>query len=83
MVLAPGFTGEAAKERLETLRSGLIAQDHTDEGGKVSYRRSMSYGVVEVMADNTLPAGDLLSQADEKMYAYKRASKAERRDAPV
>jgi hypothetical protein len=43
----------------------------------------MSYGVVEVRADNVLPAVDLLSQADEKMFSYKKAHKAERRDAPA
>ncbi|MDR0441563.1 MAG: GGDEF domain-containing protein [Candidatus Accumulibacter sp.] len=83
MVLAPGFTAKAAEERLETLRNGLIAKDYMDEDGKISYKCSMSYGVVEVTANNMLPASDLLSLADEKMYAYKRAYKLERRDAPA
>jgi GGDEF domain-containing protein len=38
----------------------------------------MSFGVVGVDADNETPATDLLSAADEKMYLYKRAHKAER-----
>jgi diguanylate cyclase (GGDEF)-like protein len=83
MLLAPGFTGKAAEDRLETLRNGLIAKDYMDENGKISYKCSMSYGVVEVTKDNVQPAGDLLSLADEKMYAYKRAYKLERRDAPA
>jgi diguanylate cyclase (GGDEF)-like protein len=82
MVLAPGFTGETAKERLEALRNSLVAKDYMDEDGKISYKCSMSYGVVEVAANNASQAADLLSLADEKMYAYKRAYKAERRDAP-
>jgi diguanylate cyclase (GGDEF)-like protein len=83
MILARGFTGEAAEERLEVLRNNLVAKDYMDEDGRISYRCSMSYGVVEVMTNNEQPAGDLLSLADEKMYAYKRAYKAERRDAPT
>jgi GGDEF domain-containing protein len=83
MVLAPGFTGKTAEERLEALRNSLVAKDYMDEDGKISYKCSMSYGVVEVAVNNTSQAGDLLSLADEKMYAYKRAYKAERRDAPA
>jgi diguanylate cyclase (GGDEF)-like protein len=83
MVLARGFTGKAAEERLRTLRNGLVAKDYMDGDGKISYKCSISYGVVEVATDNISPAGDLLSLADEKMYAYKRAYKAERRDAPA
>jgi diguanylate cyclase (GGDEF)-like protein len=82
MVLCTGITQEAAEARLEGLRDILVAQDHTSDDGKISYKCSMSYGVVEVKRDNVLPAVDLLSQADEKMFSYKRAHKAERRDAP-
>jgi GGDEF domain-containing protein len=67
---------------LETLRNELVAEEHTDEANGVSYKRSISYGVVEVAVDNDIPAGDLLSAADEKMYEYKKAHKAERRDSP-
>jgi diguanylate cyclase (GGDEF)-like protein len=82
MILATGTTREVAETRMETLRDTLIAKEFTTEDGS-SYKGSISYGVVEVMEDNASSAGDLLSQADEKMYAYKRAHKAERRDAPV
>jgi GGDEF domain-containing protein len=40
---------------------------------------SLSYGVVEAGADNTMPASELLSIADEKMYAYKRKNKMQRK----
>ena len=81
MVLAPGFTKAAAETRLAALRDSFDSVDYTTKGGKIiSYQRSVSYGVVEVKADNTLTAGDLLSLADDRMYAYKRACKTERRD---
>ena len=81
MVLVPGITGDAAEKRLETLRGDLVASEYVAENGQISYRCSMSYGVVEVAEDNELSAGDLLSLADEKMYLYKRMYKADRRDS--
>jgi diguanylate cyclase (GGDEF)-like protein len=81
MVLAPSFGGKAAEERMETLRGSLIAKDYMVDGIDISYKCSMSYGVVEVMTDNASPASNLLSMADERMYAYKRAYKVKRSDA--
>jgi diguanylate cyclase (GGDEF)-like protein len=75
MLLARGWKEKAAEERLEYLRGMLIEKD--GEPG-ADYRHSMSYGVVGIGADNDLPASELLSMADEKMYCYKRAHKAER-----
>ncbi|MDR3221035.1 MAG: diguanylate cyclase [Candidatus Accumulibacter sp.] len=82
MILATGITKEVAETRMETLRDTLIAKEFTTEDGN-SYKGSISYGIVEAMEDNASSAGDLLSLADEKMYAYKRAHKTERRDAPA
>jgi diguanylate cyclase (GGDEF)-like protein len=75
MVLSTGITQETAEARLEALRDILVAQNHTSDDGKISYKCSMSYGVVEVTVDNELPASDLLALVDEKMYAYKKAYK--------
>jgi diguanylate cyclase (GGDEF)-like protein len=75
MLLAKGWTECAAEEQLEKLRENLLKQN-TDAGA--DYNRSMSYGVVGVSASCEVPATDLLSAADEKMYFYKRAHKAER-----
>jgi diguanylate cyclase (GGDEF)-like protein len=77
MLLAKGWTQEDAENRLEELRDVLVAKN--SEPGS-SYNHSMSFGVVEVTPDNTLHASDLLSLADEKMYLYKRAHKAERKN---
>jgi diguanylate cyclase (GGDEF)-like protein len=83
MTLTPGITQEAAEARLESLRDKLVADNYTSGDGKISYKCSISYGVVEVTADNVLPAIDLLSLADEKMYAYKKAHKADDRGFSV
>ena len=79
MILAADTNQKAAEDRLEALRGCLVAEELTTQAG-TSYRGSLSYGVVEVMADNTLPASEILSQADERMYVYKKAHRMERRD---
>ena len=82
MILATDIEQKTAEERLEELRGSLVAEIFETDCGK-SYRGSLSYGVVEVATDNALPAGDILSQADEKMYFYKKAHRMERRDSQV
>lgn len=63
---------------LEDLRDKLIRSSKKDENGEIMYNRSLSFGIVEVTPDNTLPASDILSMADERMYEYKKAHKKER-----
>jgi diguanylate cyclase (GGDEF)-like protein len=75
MLLARGWAETAAEERLEHLRDELVAVNAEEDS---QYNHSMSYGVVGVTSGNDLPASELLSIADEKMYFYKRAHKAER-----
>jgi diguanylate cyclase (GGDEF)-like protein len=82
MVLAPGMAGAAAEARLEVLRDSLVSREHRMENGQ-TYKCSMSFGVVEITEDNTISAVDLLSLADERMYAYKKAHKAEYRETPA
>jgi diguanylate cyclase (GGDEF)-like protein len=72
MLLALNCTEDKARRRMEALRDELIAAKN---GTEATYRRSVSYGIVEVGADNNLPAGELLRIADEKMYDYKRKNK--------
>jgi len=71
MILAAGVDMKAAKDRLEALRSSLVATTMTTQDGK-PYKGSLSYGVIEVTACNELPASEILSRADEEMYLYKR-----------
>jgi len=79
MILAANFDQKAAEDRLEALRNCLVAEELTTLDGK-PYKGSLSYGVVEVPKDNQLPASEILSLADERMYTYKRAHRMERRD---
>lgn len=74
MLLVQGWNAENAGARLEVLRKKLTNHRRLEDRG---YRRSFSYGAVEIAEDNTLPAGDLLSVADGRMYDYKRGHKKE------
>jgi diguanylate cyclase (GGDEF)-like protein len=82
MLLNKDYTLEEGEAHMEELRSELVADEYISDDGKITYQRSLSYGVVEASPDNDIPASELLSTADEKMYEYKKAHKAERRDAP-
>jgi diguanylate cyclase (GGDEF)-like protein len=70
MLLIPHCTVAEASHLMETLRVHLRKSDQPK-----LYSSNISYGMVEVRADNALPAGELLSMADESMYIYKRAHK--------
>lgn len=72
LILAQGWSNDKARERMETLRCGLMKHSATEDN---NYDRSISYGIIEAGADNLLSAYDLLNIADEKMYEYKRAYK--------
>ena len=72
MLLELGWTEKDTKKQLETLRSRLIRKG---EYSKCSYYNSISFGIVQVSADNTLTAGELLSIADIRMYEYKQNHK--------
>ena len=72
MLLAAGWTEDAACRRMEALRTELIEAKY--ESG-VTYRHSISYGIVEAGEDNRMSASELLRIADEKMYDYKRSHK--------
>jgi diguanylate cyclase (GGDEF)-like protein len=80
MVLAKGLSVRDAERRMETLREELVAQKYFNEDGSITYKRSLSYGVVAVTKGDQTPIGELLTTADERMYEYKRAHKAERRE---
>ena len=71
--------GRDMNEVLETLRQELIDSSRVDENGEIVYNRSMSFGIVTVGADNELDKSEILTQADERMYNYKKAHKKERR----
>lgn len=73
MLLVENFDLTAARERLETLRLRMNQQDN----GR-PYLRDISYGIIEVKADNTLTTSELLHLSDQQMYRHKRRHKASR-----
>ncbi|MDR0434362.1 MAG: diguanylate cyclase [Gracilibacteraceae bacterium] len=75
MLIAAGWSMERAEARLEELRSALQSEYNTPDA---KYSHSFSYGVVESDGSAAVKASELLSVADEKMYAYKRAHKLQR-----
>lgn len=77
MLLAAGWTREDAEAKLEDLRSELIRMG---EKFDPRYIHSLSYGVIEVDKITDLPLSDVLAIADDRMYHYKRAHKAERKN---
>ncbi|MDR0381271.1 MAG: diguanylate cyclase [Oscillospiraceae bacterium] len=77
MLLIPRCTAAEASRLMEALRAHLEASNQAKP-----YYSNISYGIVEVRADNTLLSGELLSMADESMYLYKRAHKKNSQKRP-
>ncbi|GHV38963.1 hypothetical protein FACS1894187_18390 [Synergistales bacterium] len=75
MLLLRDWELKAAEERLEEIRTKLREQKASPSAINPY---SISYGVVSVDKNNTLPPSKLLANADEKMYEYKRAHKVSR-----
>ncbi|MDR1133418.1 MAG: diguanylate cyclase [Synergistaceae bacterium] len=78
MILADEISSGDAEARLEELRSRLLGGEAGVIGANI---RSLSYGVIEVQADSSVSASELLSLADEKMYQYKRLHKMARQSS--
>lgn len=79
MLLAQGWNSGRAGRRMEFMRNRLMNQRFS---GDHHYKRSISYGIIEVTADNALPASGILGIADERMYEYKRLHKLLRAQFP-
>ena len=75
MILTDNCSYESTEKRIDEIRTQIKSQENPN------YIRSISYGIVEADETNRFTAGDLLSIADERMYEFKRAHKAERRFA--
>ena len=75
MILAENENAARTQETMEEIRAAIgvkTAHTHSD----VHY--SLSYGIIEIDATNTLNAGTLLGMADERMYEYKKKHKISR-----
>ncbi len=72
MVLAEGWSEAHAAACMQEVSEALSAADGPE------YTRSISFGVVEVAANDPRSQGELLSIADERMYRNKRERKQQR-----
>ncbi|MCL2045039.1 MAG: diguanylate cyclase [Oscillospiraceae bacterium] len=75
MLLAPESGYDLAHMRMEELQH-IIQTDEYLEGKDMYY--SISFGVVALDEKNEMSSSDVLSIADERMYAHKRIRKKER-----
>lgn len=66
-------------ETFEGIRDRLAGTAETDKAGNNTYSRSISFGIIGVEAGADVDVSEILAQADESMYEYKKAHKKERK----
>lgn len=72
MIMLPGGTEAETARRMEEVCAALAHYGKRPDGKSGP---AMSYGIVEVKEDNTVPAGRILADADKKMYTMKAKHK--------
>ena len=75
LLLVPNASFDDASFRMEELQC-MIQNDEYTRCKDLYY--SISFGIVAIDVNNELSSSDILSIADERMYAHKRARKKER-----
>ena len=78
MLLVPNTDEATAASRMAEI---CFAIEHDEYLQDKDYGYSISFGIVAVDKNNQMPASDILSLADEKMYENKRSRKKERKSA--
>jgi diguanylate cyclase (GGDEF)-like protein len=78
MLLAPEHNYDQTLNRMEELQYA-IQNDKYLEGKDMYY--SISFGIVAIDEENEMSYSDVLSVADERMYAHKRIRKKERQNS--
>jgi len=76
MLLAPGIGYEDAYKRMNEIYRNIQNDNYLEDK---NYFYSISFGIVAVDKDTTLPSSDILSLADERMYEHKRLRKKSRK----
>ena len=71
LLLLPNCTEEIAHTKMEYINDTL-------KNMKKHYPLSLSYGILYVLRDNTMPLNEILSIIDQKMYLYKKKNKQPR-----
>ena len=74
MLLIPDIGYDAAFETMSRIYENFSNDEFLEDK---AYSYNISFGIVAVESDNTLPAGEILGTADEKMYENKRTRKKE------
>jgi len=78
MILVP----DAGYEKMESIMKGIYDALYNDEYFQgYDFHYAVSFGIVAVDSDNALPASDILSMADERMYINKREMKKKRSES--
>ena len=78
MLLIPDMDFDEVDERMEAVQNRVQNDEHVADK---DFGYSISVGRVTVDENNVLPASEMLSLADERMYEHKRARKKERAKA--
>lgn len=76
MILAPNFGFGDAKKRMIEISEKLNSYKHECDD---NFRYNLSYGIVVVEQNNSLPASDILEVADLRMYNNKQRNKRARK----
>jgi GGDEF domain-containing protein len=75
MLLVPGMSYDDTNERMGEIFYNLENDEYLKDK---TFTYSISYGIIAVDKENKLPASDILSIADERMYENKRERKKNR-----
>jgi diguanylate cyclase (GGDEF)-like protein len=78
MVILPGGTEDETERRVGRISIRLAEFGRRPDG---TSRPPLSHGIIEVAAGSTIPASDILADADKKMYEVKAKHKAAYKDA--
>jgi diguanylate cyclase (GGDEF)-like protein len=80
MLLVPDISLDEANSRMSVIRDNLNNDDYLKDK---TFSYNISFGVAFVGTDNKLPASDILSIADERMYEDKRMQKKGRQTSDI
>lgn len=82
MLLVPDLTSEEIVPLMDGVQLALARapqEMETDDETRAKLKFHASFGIVDVPTDGTADPSALLAEADERMYRYKKAHKAERK----
>ena len=75
MLLVPDISYDEANAAMKKMRKNFVNDEYL---ANKTFSYSLSFGIVLVDGDNTMPASEILTIADKRMYENKRKRKKER-----